>query len=163
MADWCMYSEAVDKDGECYSMAPDLVIVNVPDDLLLNRRRVFRFLKRRVSKRDLQFMKRRVVSPEYWSSRKFYSRWGRFMTWIGFYRKFYKDCSTLFSLAGEIPEDLKRGFIAFGGYETYEKGYLIRYFDWTESIQDEDSIMWAFASRHPELTPVSEASLAEEI
>jgi hypothetical protein len=42
MADWCLYGEATDVDGAYYSMSPDIVIVNVPDEKVLFRRRLFR-------------------------------------------------------------------------------------------------------------------------
>jgi len=144
MADWCLYGEATDADGESYAMAPDIVIINVPDKTVLNRKNLFHFLKNQVGKKGLKILTRKTVSRKYWGTMKLYSRWGRILTRLGFYQQYYQDYLTLISLTGEVPEDLKKGFLTFG------KGFLVRFYDWT-GRNDEDQMKKEFTVRHPGL------------
>lgn len=156
MTDWCLYGEATDVDGEYYPMAPDIVIVNVPDEMALSRRKVFRFLKKQVGvgKRDHEIIRRKAIAPRYWGIKELYTVWGRFLRRVGFYREFYKDRLTLIPLRGEIPEDLKKGFWTFGS------GFLVIFYDWA-GCNDETQLKKEFSARHPGLMEPCKQKLTE--
>ena len=121
MVDWCLYGEALDKNGNSFSMAPNIVIVNVPEKISLNRRSFFHFLKNKVTEKDLAMLKGIKTSQGYRLN--------------------------LISLAGEIPQELKRGFDAFG------IGALVGFYDWLESTE-RYQIGMEFAGRHPDLIDI---------
>ena len=164
MTDWCLYGEATDIDGESYSMAPDIVIVNVPDEMVLSRRKLFRFLRKRagLGRRELELLKRKELAPTYWGFKELYTPWGKFLRRLGFYQQCNQDRLTLIPLRGELPADLKLGFLAFG------TGFLVRFYDWA-GCNDENQLKMQFSFRHPglmepskqELTEVREFSLAK--
>lgn len=143
MTDWCLYGEAVTAEGELFKMAPDIVIVNVPETVL-DRQGIFRFLKSKVGRKEFGLLSGKMVARKHWGTMKLYSRLGKILIGMGFYQKYFEDRLTLIQLAREIPEELRRGFLAFGD------GFLIRFYDWNGG-SDEVLMKKEFAIRQPEL------------